>query len=153
VGREIKFRAWDKVNGKMRYPNMVARYGEEYTCWWIGGESEDSGHCDTKELMQYTGLKDKNGKEVYEGDIVKQTYHAETGNYDDRMTYDGYHIGEVVITASKGVCMKNPLCYAEETDETTRSNQYKSVASYRCEKLGNIYENPELLEVPHVAAE
>ncbi len=55
--REIKFRAWDNI-GKMMMPeirNLVLPHKEEY------------GSI----LMQYTGLKDKNGKEIYDGDILK----------------------------------------------------------------------------------
>ena len=67
MSREIKFRAW---NGEeMISPDYITRDGYGY---W----KENSIPTRSKELMQYTGLKDKNGKEIYEGDIVE--FH---GNY------------------------------------------------------------------------
>jgi uncharacterized phage protein (TIGR01671 family) len=151
--REIKFRAWFTLENKMvEHEHLSLSYsrdeGFDFAFDYLtsfGGEEQGTLNF---ELMQYTGLKDKNGNEIYEGDILKQTYHIERGNVHDGtyMTFDGHHIGSVVITASKGVCMKSPLCYSEETDETNISNQYKSVAGYRCEVIGNIYENPELLQ-------
>ena len=56
MGREIKFRIWDKIN------RMWLR------CFNVN--LFDIGDLPNVELMQYTGLKDKNGKEIYEGDIV-----------------------------------------------------------------------------------
>lgn len=154
AGRVIKFRAWDPDREKMMYPMVLNWWQDEGTPAFKSEfvDCEAPHECTSKylyevEMMQYTGLRDKNGKEIYEGDILRQVYRAETGSYDDRMSFEGHHIGSVVITASKGVCMKNPLCYSIETDETNRSNQYKGVAGYRCEVIGNIYENPELLEV------
>lgn len=53
MSREIKFRAWHKNNNKMRYDVTTDLLDRDYL-----------------EFMQYTGLKDKKGKEIYEGDIV-----------------------------------------------------------------------------------
>ena len=69
MGREIKFRAWDKVTEKLRYDIEIPKdYFERY------------GRCDLLNMfvnlsrrydfMQFTGLKDKKGKDIYEGDFV-----------------------------------------------------------------------------------
>ena len=111
--KEIKFRAW---NGKeMSQPQHL------YSSFWHKREKE------IKELMQYTGLKDKNGKEIYERDIVKTT----SGFIGEILFYDGAFMGNF-----------NPISEIIEGFEVVLN--LKEVRNRRMEIIGNIYENPEL---------
>lgn len=138
MSRDIKFRGWDSVNEVM-LPVESINFREGY----VSLNEGDNSLTDTLEmieLMQYTGLKDKNGKEIYEGDIVKliplnSERLKELGRkwYEHlKVEWGAYSDGEYVTNVETWMIDINPLS-EELLDETV-------------EVIGNIYENPELLE-------
>lgn len=125
--REIKFRAWDKQFGGWL----------DYICLTLGGET----HYQTEMgkfgvptpnvvLMQYTGLKDKNGKGIYENDYLKT---------------DRGIICKVYWSASGASFM---ISYPNIWQNRIGRLIYKKLMNWhaKSEVIGNIYENPELLE-------
>ena len=124
--REIKFRAWD---GKNMIPvtNLILTKEKTIACGNLQDETWKQTRIIENNLMQFTGLKDKNGKEIYEGDILKAIDVLLTVWYNDE-------------TASFDV-----LHYGDETGDT--ESLYSIVeAEIPIEIIGNIYENPELLK-------
>ena len=125
-----KFRAWDKYRNKMNYEVMVGNCDtddENWTCpiIWIE-EEKDWLHFDDYEcIMQSTGLKDKNGKEIFEGDIVQVLDSTYTVFYDNE----------------KG-------SYRLKPHDDRWNVDYMSNFSHggNFEVVGNIYENKELLD-------
>ena len=122
--RDIKFRVWDNernamfnsksvdidfFEGKIEITSDTIRYDEVYT-----DEIKDF------ELMQYVGCKDKNGEEIYEGDIVKLFE---------------YKVIDNIVLPEEIVIIKD----IREGCDALRPSQHMEV-------IGNIYENPDLLD-------
>jgi hypothetical protein len=115
--REIKFRIFDKEEKEMNYDEghfFISAIGEVF-------DVNDGLDLTSKTiLMQYTGLKDKNGEEIYKGDIVKSKHGQ---------------IGEVI--------WENLMWLVSWIEPEYDSYLYEVIS---CDIIGNIYENPELLK-------
>lgn len=142
--REIKFRAWDKIGKRMgevnyikysnvQYNQVSARFKQnEKTVdeWFAYGDKEG---CDNIILMQYTGLKDKKGVEIYEGDIL----HIEIENW---------HIKGDIIASGNEVVEYQECCFGVIWGYHRDFIKLNGFTNTTFEVIGNIYSNPELLK-------
>ena len=128
--RVYKFRAWDSYNNQMLDVQEL-----NFEDCFNGGEMQIrttmyGDYFDYREMpiMQYTGMKDINGIEIYEGDIV-----AEKGHYvnSDRLLYQKIQWKDNYACWLRGECQRLTP---------------KNIERYKIVVIGNIYDNPELLK-------
>jgi len=132
-----KFRAWDKARNEMNYKVMVGNCDtddENWTCpiIWIEEQKDWLHFDDYDSIMRSTGLRDMNNREIFEGDVVQFEDCSEASHFLYINTgiiewcQGGFH-----VTNRDSVSMED-LLDGDSLDVTI---------------IGNIYENPELLEV------
>lgn len=115
MSREIKFRAWNSKENKM--------------------ELDVYKECD--DLMQYTGLKDKNDKEIYEGDIVKIKHFARYNS----------ELNSVLKISNCEVIYENCQFLFHDTYKDDFKYKFNDIDCIKnIEVIGNIYEEPNLLK-------
>ncbi|MBW0222317.1 YopX family protein [Lentilactobacillus otakiensis] len=141
MNRQIKFRAWDSDQKRMLKVYRISFdgpiEGAQAHCYLDDRGAEGSKKCfydgDGLTLEQFTGLKDKNGKEIYEGDIL--AWHSNIYRKHD-------WVG-LVLYRGAGFAV-------QESDKSYSSPEWLDCACRKdaniIEVIGNIHENPELLE-------
>ncbi|MGH1637373.1 YopX family protein, partial [Enterococcus avium] len=129
------FKAWDKYHEmivsiiSIDFENKIAYVEQE------NGDRYDI-HFDNLIFLQSTGLKDNNGVEIFEGDIVKVSVHNGFDYYDNE-----------VCVVRKSRFHSGLVCINPNNDMECRIFNQDVLEDYQYEVIGNIYENPELLEV------
>lgn len=164
--REIKYRAWEYSHKtkkwSMNYSPSI------YDCESLGefsmvdlncafsnyGDADNKKGCVRKDLdgniidrektgtifMQYTGLKDKHGKEIYEGDIIIQEHWSGGNDYSEPDETDKFK--GIVIYETSGFGIQTSICKKGETEVPLfENNQF-----LKSEVIGNIYEHKHLLD-------
>lgn len=129
--RELKFRAWDNQNKQMGSVNWLCPRDNEVfkcRCWFGDGDVELIGI--QFKIMQYTGLKDKNGKDIYERDIVRRCSSDIQRDensiiYKVEWTHGGFYFQDIKNE------MNRISCFDFNSEDF--------------EVIGNIYENSDLI--------
>ena len=142
--RPVKFKAWDKITKNLVNISAIdfetnkcrCNYVESYSLSWdtYNYQYQYTTSLENLELLQYTGIKDKNGKEIYEGDVVRLI-----------------NIGG----ASRLRIVKRSICNPCFVLEDIHNYLYEETDFVQCDKaileiIGNKFENPELLEEENV---
>ena len=157
--REIKFRAWKS----WRKPTMLysGQFDIEYSHpkkrYQAIDHSRFEGQWDMP-LMQFTGLRDKNGKEIYEGDIIsgwlaykgkrEKLPIASIEYFEPEARFEAYSndVNSEIIKDLSGKDMYSEGWSIAVKQDLVVNDMDRFAITGECEVIGNIYENPELLK-------
>lgn len=126
--REILFRGKQTDNGTWTYGYLFCIWERTYLCWGTTNNVPNMKEVLPETVCQFTGLYDKNSKKIFEGDIIKCKVHE----------MNGYRV-------RRGVVEYHGVGFIMNLDPNSWYDQ-KNI-SFDCEVIGNIYDNPGLLEV------
>lgn len=132
-----KFRAWDKRKNVMRDVAVLhfTKNGKTNSIeYWINPTELKSYHVRNIDLMQSTGLKDKNGVEIFEGDVVLVSVQNGFDYLDNK-----------VCIVKNSIDYSGLVCATVDEDLEYRIFNTELFEEYTYEVIGNIYENSELL--------
>jgi uncharacterized phage protein (TIGR01671 family) len=164
MNRDLKFRAWtgevmvSLPLAGLQYFDFEGSYVlsfavDAYTGFW-GHECYESASKQAGEypLMQYTGLKDKNGKEIYEGDIIQYKKEGSSRRWDHDRFATSNKIGKATVKYDNGsffidgpvFIRLHQLLYYVDHGSHMHGEWVDKYSDF--EVVGNIYENPELFQ-------
>ena len=139
---EIKFRAWDKTHKKMY---------DDFDSWFIHPETysidcgidigdtlDETRNINEFEIMRYTGMLDKNGREIYEGDVCEAWF---SSPWDNEVPI------KIKGIVTFGAPWKGCFCFWDRSADNTQllyDLSYNEYGNRPLKIIGNIYENPEL---------
>jgi len=137
--RENKFRAWDKIKKRWYYASLQEN-------GWTQHDTDLEYSDEVSDWQQYTGLHDKNGKEIWEGDVVRVLYPDWASKpKDDPRTLEQYLIEEKCVVGH--IIYNTPSFEIDFGIGKYGDRDFGRISGYsRIEVIGNIYENPELVK-------
>lgn len=132
MNRVLKFRGWDGQH------MLTPHYIDEFGGWYIQDRDVEDGRPCKGPLMQWTGLKDRNGKDIYEGDLLNLGILGGKANFP----FDG-PAKERIVKVIWSTFRHSWTCWFSDyaNNDLFHYTQYGSLP----EIVGNIYSNPDLL--------